>query len=269
MGAHKFAGFTIIETMLFFAISGILIISLIVGVGASLNTQRYRDATESFKSLLQQQYSDITNVQNGRDDNWSCGSGANPVAGGATSDNRGQSNCMLLGKYVHLQDDKISVFKVVGYQRSNSRQSNDIASLKNNYTLNIARAEVKQSVLEWGTQISYPTITNNTPYPRPPSPRSLGVLIVRSPDSGQIYTFTSSDEATPVESDVNASTLTNMLVAGNSIPGQGARLICVKSNGLLETEDRGVFIQSFASSSNAIEMRTNDFMTSTGTGMKC
>ena len=269
MGAHKFAGFTIIETMLFFGISGILIITLIVGVGASLNVQRYRDSVESFKSLLQSQYSDIVSVQNGRDDNWSCASNATPVANGAVSDNRGQSNCVLIGKYVRIQDDKISVYKVVGYQKSSTVQENDVKSLLNNYTLNVARAEVEESTLEWGTQISYPTVINNGPYPHPPSPRSLGLLIVRSPDSGQIYTFSSGDADTPVDSAINSTTFTKMLVAGNSIPGQGARLICIKSNGLLESADRGIYIQGFAASSNAIEMRTNEFMTSAGTGMKC
>ena len=269
MGAHKFAGFTIIETMLFFAVSGILIIMLLVGVGASLNTQRYRDSVETFKSLLQQQYADITSVQNSRDDNWSCGNTATPSTTGTVQDNRGQSNCVLLGKYVLIQDDKVSVYKVVGYQTSELDRGDDVSSLKNNYVMNVDKGDVESSTLEWGTQIAYPTKTNNTAYPRPPSPRSIGILVVRSPDSGQVYTFSTSDTDVTDEASLNPTTLANTLVAGDRIPGQGGRLICIQSNGLLQTSDRGVWINSFASTAGAVELRTNEFMETANTGMAC
>ncbi len=269
MGTNKLAGFTIIETMLFLAISGLLVVSLLVGVGASVNVQRYRDATESFKALLQQQYADLTSVQNGRNDNWNCGSNAKPTTAGPVFENRGQSDCMLMGKYVRIDSGKISIFTVIGYQKSTADQANDVASLKNNYTLNASASEVDRSTMEWGTQISFPVTVNGSPNPVPATPHKIGILFIRSPDSGQIYTFSNNDPSVPDEANIDASTFTNLLVAGDTNPGQAARLICVDSNGLFSSNDRGVYINAFATGASAIEIRTNDYMASINQGTKC
>ncbi len=269
MGTNKLAGFTIIETMLFLAISGLLIASLIVGVGASLNVQRYRDATDSFKSLLQQQYADLGSVQNGRNDQWSCGNNATPSTAGPVYDNRGQSDCMLVGKYVHIDGGQVDIFTVVGYQKSTSVQPNDVASLANNYVLNVSTSDVNKTVMEWGTQISFPVTVNNAPNPIPPTPHRVGILFVRSPDSGQIYTFSNNDPNVPDEANIGPSTFTDLLVAGNTNPGQGARLICVDSNGFFASSDRGIYMNSFATNANAFEMRSNDYMKSINQGTQC
>jgi type II secretory pathway pseudopilin PulG len=269
MGTQKLAGFTIIETMLFLAISGLLVVSLLATVGASVNIQRYRDATETFKSLLQQQYADLSSVQNARGNNWSCGSNATPVTGGA-GEIRGQSTCMLVGKYMRIDGSDITIFNVIGYPKSGTtKQSNDIASLQNNYTLNASTFDVERTNMEWGTQIAFPVVVNGSPNPVQATPHKIGFLVVRSPDSGLIYTFTNNDPNVPDEANIGPSTFTDMLVSGNTNPGQGDRLICIDSNGLFASNDRGVYINSFASSATSVEVRTNDYMTSVNQGTKC
>jgi len=249
MGTRASAGFTIIETMLFLAISGVLVISLLVGVGASLNVQRYHDATETFKNTIQQQYAALSNVQNGRGNDWSCDSNAQANEGG--SEIRGQSECVILGKYLRIENGSMQVYTVLARQISNSDQSNDIDLLRNNYALNASSSQVEERSMEWGTKIGWPVSGAGA------SPLStVGILFVRSPDTGLIYTFASRD--IPPAGAISNATFSAMLVAGNSIPGQGSMLLCIKSDGLVLTGDTGLYIPAFASNSSAVELRTNN-----------
>ena len=72
MGIKTDSGFTIIEAMLFLAVAGALTVAVLAGSGAAINQQRYKDSVNSFKSLLQQQYSEATNVVNDRDGTQAC-----------------------------------------------------------------------------------------------------------------------------------------------------------------------------------------------------
>ena len=105
MSAQSQTGFTIVETMLFLAVAGLLTMGILVGSGAAINQQRYRDSVNSLKSFVQDQYSDVTNVVNSRDNQWSCGSNADVVeAGDAEAQARGTSNCVLLGRYITVDN---------------------------------------------------------------------------------------------------------------------------------------------------------------------
>ncbi len=262
MGTHKFAGFTIIETMLFLGLSGVLIVVLIASSGASINLQRYRDSTETFKLVLQQQYADLLSVQNGRTPNWACGSDAVPANKGANNEDVGQSECMLMGKYVRVENGDIAIYRVIGYGKEPANPTNDIDTLKANYILNVSRADVSESKIEWGAEITHPVSIKGSPNPLPQSPRKLGILIIRSPTSGQIYTFANNDTAVPDKASINPMTFTNMLVGGSTAPGlQGEQFICISSFGFLTNSDRAVYLNSFASGSSAVEIRTNETMT--------
>jgi type II secretory pathway pseudopilin PulG len=270
MGIIKQAGFTIVETTLFLGISSFLIITLIVGTGNSVNVQRYNDAVVSFKALIQQQYADITSVQNSRNDNWSCGSSAVPTTTGAVKVNRGQSDCLILGKYVRIEDDKIDIYSVTGYQNSLPVEgADDILTLKNSYTMSVANDSVDSRTLEWGAKISYPVRQNNAPSTKPQNPRKMGILIVRSPESGQIYTFTNSDNSVPDAGSLGSASIASMVVAGTGDPGQARRVVCINSAGLLANDGRAVVIGDYASSASAIEVQTNEYMTAKATGTQC
>lgn len=52
-------GFTVIEVMLFLALSGMLLIGVLSGVYASIATQRYNDSVRSFAEFLRQTYSEV------------------------------------------------------------------------------------------------------------------------------------------------------------------------------------------------------------------
>ena len=57
MSARTETGFTLVEAMLFLAITGLLTVGILVGSGVAISQQRYRDSVNSLKSFIQDQYS--------------------------------------------------------------------------------------------------------------------------------------------------------------------------------------------------------------------
>lgn len=263
MGTQNSSGFTIIETMLFLAVTGLLILGVLIGTGTALNNQRYKDAVESFKVLLQKQYSDLTSVRNDRSNTWRCDTGATATPDG--TEIRGQSNCVIVGKYMRIDRGEVTVYTVLARQKSTTERANDIETLKLNYSYNIASEQIEPGALEWGTQIAWPK--SGTGAKSPQTPRTIGILFVRSPDSGSIYTF--STDAIPAKTAIANATFTSMMVAGNAIPGQGSRTLCVLSDGMFPSGDMALYINSFAAGPSAIETRSNDIMVSLGVSSKC
>ncbi len=273
MGTRVSPGFTIIETMLFLAVTGVLIVAMLVGVGTSLNIQRYRDAVETFKNSLQQEYASLSNVQNSRESSWDCDATATPVTGG--SERRGQSECVMVGKYVRIEGSSIRSYQVLARENASGgvaeENDNDIASMRAGYTFNVSTIEVSERTMEWGTQIAWPSAGPEAQSPT--TPRKIGILFIRSPDSGQVYTFTS--DAVPDMQNIVAgdptmtNTLNDMLVAGNNIPGQQQRTICVESDGLVVTGDTSISIEQFAATASAIEVQTNEYIETMGGATRC
>lgn len=265
MGTRSQGGFTIIETTLFLAITGLLILMITGGVGASLGVQRYRDSVESFKSLIQQQYADLASVQNGRSNQWTCNANSSITPSGASGEVRGQSQCLLVGKYMRIEGKDISIYSVLA-RKTGSSQNEDIAAMRQDYSMNVSTTDVIEQNLEWGTNISWAKEgsldANNTP-----TTRTLGILFIRSPFSGQVYTFTSN--SVQPKNAISQSTFTNMISGANAVPGQRERMVCVESGGLLPNGSRGVYIAPYASSANAIETRSNENPASVATGTKC
>jgi type II secretory pathway pseudopilin PulG len=252
MGAGS-RGFTIVETMLFLAISGVLIIAMVAGTGVSINVQRYRDAVETFKALLQDQYDALASVQNERDDNWSCGAQAESEIGGDSV--RGQSDCVLVGRYLAIENDTVSLYSVLARGVTTpSASGTDIDKLRANYIFNVSTVDQEEEVMEWGTRIAWPSSGGGSR--NPATPRSLGILFVRSPDSGQIYTFSADTIADPP----SPSMLSSMIVAGAAVPGQSERTICVDSNGAFITANQSIYLAAYANGPSSIESQSNDFI---------
>lgn len=265
MGGKFSSGFTIIETTLFLAVSGVLVATMIAGVSVSLNAQRYKDATDSLKNLVQQQYADLSSVQNGRDNTWSCATNATQAQGGITATNRGQSNCIVVGKYMRIESSDIAVYTVLASQTSTSAQTSDLAYMRNNYVYNVVANDVYETTLEWGTEIAWPVEGSGSR--SPVTPRSVGILFLRSPNSGRVYTF--SDNNVPARDSITNATFAGLLSAANESTTRSGRVICVLSDGLMigNRNDSAVYVRANASNANAVEVITNDL--SGSTGQKC
>ena len=80
---RRTSGFTIIEVVLFLAISGLMAIGLLVGTSMAIQRQQYRDAVQSFAGYLRDEYARVVSVEN--DGTAKCGASV-----------RGQSECFIV-----------------------------------------------------------------------------------------------------------------------------------------------------------------------------
>lgn len=240
------AGFTIIETMLFLGITALLVMGILVGTGSSINIQRYRDSVSSLQSVLQQMYSDVSNVDNDRGSDWVCDSVlsqdnksiAPEQLDSGTGIARGQSNCVILGRYITTVDSHtLSMKSVVGYIPSiPTSSSNDVEVLKD-YKIQISDVTNETYEIEWGSSLMRPGSNNATMF--------FSMLVLRSPLSGILRTFINPNESVTgdkVYTLIDAATL-----------GQSAT-ICVDSNGLFNTARTAVIITANAASASGVEV---------------
>lgn len=208
-------GFTIIELILFLGITGALFASLLFGVNSNINEQRYKDSVAAYASLLQRQYAEVANVRNERDDRWTCtGSQVEQVADGG--DARGTSDCVILGRYVQVQDGgaQIETGAIVGSQpASEAELASDVAALIA-YAPRRSPVGVETSPLEWQSRLRTPEREAT----------SAGYLILRSPLSGLVRTF-ATDEPLPSElhtlltTEAARKVITSCVVADSRISG--------------------------------------------------
>lgn len=91
--ALKQGGFTIIETTLFLAISAMLVLISIIGVGSLIASTRFADSVRTTHAHIQNQYDEILNGVN-PGENVPCKGASGPT---------GTSGCLFLGKLVNFE----------------------------------------------------------------------------------------------------------------------------------------------------------------------
>ena len=101
-------GFTIIEVMLFLAVSGVLAAGILATVGGTIGAQRYRDAVDSFADFIQGQYDKAVNVQNDIENHNECGLNADKdrivVSDSSTAPAGTSRVCMIVGRFISSVD---------------------------------------------------------------------------------------------------------------------------------------------------------------------
>lgn len=241
MGTKKTAGFTIIEVMLFLAVSGALAVAILVGSGVAINQQRYRDSVSSLKSFLQEQYSDTTNTTNSRTGDEACTNAVvvTPPSYIPAPQPRGTTDCLLLGRSIVIGSNgtQVTVSNVVGYRTSDTSTvplgASDIEELKN-YKLATSPIDQEVKSVDWGARVVKPKTSTAQP---------LAMMIIHSPLSGSIMTFVSQ---TP-QPDLN--------LFANVVPNTIATNLCVEpSGGSFTGSQLSVRIDPYATSQSSIEI---------------
>ncbi len=234
------SGFTIIEVMLFLAISGLMIVGMFVGISGSINRQRYDDAVSSFQDYIQGQYNIVDNVRNNRPDSYICSGGSISTGSGM---NRGTSDCTLAGRLITTTDGSNFVSEpVIATGTTLVTDSTEVALLD---SLGLTRMPTGASRdddtyrLAWSTRVYAGIGTKATL-----STHTAQLLILRIPTSGVIRTyFRTSSSTAPLNQLWNA-------------PPTDQLLLCVEPDGLTMANANGVKVLKNAVNTNSVQFIT-------------
>lgn len=193
-------GFTVIEVLLFLAISGVLLAGALLGVNASINNSRFNDAANSTVSFMQRVYAEVQGGRNSRNNALGCVGGVVNTTGTTA----GMTNCVILGRLIQFDVGGSMTESRYIIGRDNSTQpSDDTAAVLAAAPAPVSRSNgpFEEFSVPWsveldtmrrgGTDVNY-------------------LAIVRSPASERIliYSFQGADNLTSLNSShISNSTL--------------------------------------------------------------
>lgn len=184
-------GFTLIEVSLFLAVSGLLLMGVIIGTQNSINAQRFNDATQNFMEFLRTVYSEVENPQ-------SLGDGRSGYAIYGRLISFGQTMA-LDGSSIPNYEQRIYVYDVIGSGDNVGTSSGLAVSALIAANANVVfedkdisgtitslryAGNVREYIPTWGSAIDDAAKENGTPY-------AGSILIIRHPKSGTISTVIS------------------------------------------------------------------------------
>lgn len=235
------SGFTVIETMLFLAVSGGLIIAILAISGVAVSQQRYRDAAIGVESLLQSQYANTSNVLNARGDSLKCSNDGGTLLIAPGSGARGASECVVLGRYIRFSPSgsgtTVTTSSVIGLRIDEAPVTNDVDALKQ-YIMARSSLDEEVASVSWGAQIVKPGTD---------TPQDITILVLRSPLSGSLRTFIPTGALPSPESRViEASTIDAL---------NTEETLCLATIGFSTGQALGITVRAGAGGASAIEMR--------------
>lgn len=236
MNRGSSSGFTIIEVMLFLAISGLMMAVVLASAAAPINRQRYRDSANSFVSFLQGQYDRTVNVQNDRDEKLKCTLEAGIADVGGVN-GRGTSDCTIIGRYISSTNGLDLVSRAVySTKQIDNSITNDTTSLLNSGLIVSDLGDTMNYKMEWETSLVGKSDANVLP---------LHILILRSPSSGTIRTY--------VRTGSNGS-ISEIIQGSASKPSRVSIDLCIDEKGLTDRSLRtGATLVKDASNSSGVK----------------
>lgn len=243
MGVHRQrakAGYTIIEVMLFFAVTGALMMGILGSASIGVNTQRYSDAVNTFSATVQQEFTNVTNVVNTKSLQNMCG------AGTEDEQPRGISGCVILGRLTTIDDQGNMVHSnVVGLDPGVADDEDSELEVIGSYQPRIDTASQENGAMNWGTRV----LKGN-----PSAGSFVSLLIVRSPRSGNVYSYIVHSTSGVVTDD---NSLRDMIteLAGQSSPQNGRdQYMCIDRSGWVLSPMRVIKLEPFTSGPSGVNI---------------
>lgn len=242
MSASSQKGFTLIEVIIFLAISALMLAGMLVGVGGSINHQRYEEANASLLDYMQSQYNLNDNVRNNRPDDLRCDSGG--VSSAGTAQSRGTSDCTIAGRVIFSDNGRdINSRPVYATEEGDENDIGNEPAFLDSLGLIVAPATSEED------DDSYKTMWQTTLYTDKSAPtvqNDFSILIIRMPIAGVVRTYTSEATFNPV-SDLESSFWPGGVVGLDTLN------LCIQTSGLTSAPPTGVRVIGGASTSNGVQ----------------
>ncbi len=233
-------GFTIIEVMLFMAVSGVMVVALLGGWTLLVNTQRYKDTIDTVYGYVQDQYNLVYNVENERKASLNCTSSGDITEDGASSQARGQSDCVLMGRLVKIINGSVfESYAVIGSEPSVAASGDDNDVIKSYrpkvVTQSIGLTEDHQQV-PWGAvAVGKQGDTNAL---------NRNIILLRSPSTGIVHRYVVS--ASPLDTVIKDSDIA-------AVNESEDFTMCFNPGAIVSSGTQAVVIRAYASSRNSVE----------------
>ncbi len=221
-------GFTIIETVIFLAISSGLAVMLLIGVSSAIQWQQYRDTLQSYANFLRGQYSRTVSVENDRSDSQAC-----PISGAGTKP-RGMSDCVMIGRYLATSGD-------AGNTDGKTYETRSVYALKTDAGWKYSLGEPDSTYeINWGARTRLANQSENG--------AQITILMYRDVETGGLKVRTSSRR-------YNSKTI-RQLIDGSVAPDNASDKteICVYERGLFMGDQQSVFLGARAGSADAVSL---------------
>ena len=219
----KSDGFTIIEVILFLAISGALLLMAMIGSGEMARHARFSDSVNAFHSNLQRYYEEVTSGVNTREANDACTPGT--VDGGTDS-------CLLLGRVISFQEDTSTAVVRYATGNFNVADTGTVHAQIANANI-IVRDSGEQTVdLAWGATFQSASrasgVIASQPLKQTGSARALinNVAFIRHPNGSEIAQYYFYSTSTSL-ADVQAGLTTALSAPPPNVTSMTTASICI------------------------------------------
>lgn len=225
MGTKRDSGFTIIEVILFFAVSAALLVGIVAATGGAVGNARFTDSLKGIESFTQRQYEEVLSGVNTRSTSIVCGSSASTTPGA--------SSCLLLGKIIMFTQNssQVKTYFITGttplIPPANNLNVNQIISL---YIPQVISTGGESYELPWGAMFNSGKRADNNSID--------SIAYVRSPTSSQIEVYLFRGIPRDGNGDITTAGLTGALTS-YATTTQSSATFCINAASALPGQYQG------------------------------
>lgn len=226
--------------MLFFAVTGALMAGVLGSASLGVNTQRYSDAVNTFAATVQQEFTNATNVANTKSIDTMCGTGTGVELP------RGVSSCVIIGRLMTVDENGAIVrSNLVGEEPATVDTEGPELALIQSYNPKIDVASQEKDTMSWDT---------NLEKGNPPVPSDASILILRSPRSGNVYSYVSRPTAGIITTDKQLRDEVTRLANESTPANSRDQYLCVDRSGWVASPARAIKLAPFSSGPSGVSI---------------